>query len=151
MVLAWGAIGCSRDGFEDRTAVVKAGDERVRFQVDSCGLDGSTLFVVGRSGQGEILQAVVELEDDASTGIPEGTGFTVDVGEDTLGAFGSTAWTLRAGRGAAPGSISWSRLRGARIQIAAEAEGVDADGRPVDDPSSSPVRVEMDARCDERD
>lgn len=131
--------------------MVKAGDESVLFQVDSCGLDGSTLFVVGRSGQGEILQAVVELEDDDSSGVPEATGFTVEIGDDTLGAFGPTAWTLREGQGAAPGSISWSRLRGARIQIAAEAEGVDAEGRPVNDPSSSPVRVEVDARCDERD
>ncbi|NLD76533.1 MAG: hypothetical protein GX643_07680 [Acidimicrobiales bacterium] len=146
------SVACSRDGFEDRTAVVEAGDRTVRYQVDSCGLDGSTLFVVGRSDQGEILQAVVELADDGSTGVAAASGFTADVGADLLASFGATAWSRRGGVGDPPGSVSWSRLRGARIQIAGEAEPLDEEGRQVASGSSTPaVRVEVDARCDQRD
>lgn len=151
LLLAALAVGCSRDGFEDRTAVVTAGDRTVRFQVDSCGLDDSTLFVVGRSDADEILQAVIGLQDDGSTGDPDATGLTVEVGEDTYAAFGATSWERRDGTGAAPGSISWSRLRGARIQLSAEAEPVADDGLPLADPNADPVRVDLDARCDERD
>src|SRR5690606_38491816 len=107
-------------------------------------------FVVGRSGSGEILQAVVALGDDGATGVPDATGVTFDVGADTYAAFGPTAWSRRAGAGAVPGRISWARLRGARIQLAAGAEPVDAEGRPRTG-AADPVRFDVDARCDERD
>ena len=143
--------GCSRDDFEDRTAEVTVGEEKLRFRLDSCGLDESTLFVVGRSDEGEVLQAVVGLEGDGSTGDPRATGLTVDVGDASYAAFGESSWELRDGDGSAPGTISWSRLRGARIQISAEADPVDDQGMPLSDPGADSVRIDVDARCDERD
>lgn len=151
LVTAVGLGACSRDDFGDRTAVVSAGDRTVDFTIDSCGLDGSTLFVVGRSDAGEILQAVIALADDGASGDPAATGVTFDVGVDTYGAFGPTAWSRRAGAGAVPGHISWARLRGARIQFAGEADPVDEDGRAVTGGGAEPVRFDVDARCDERD
>ncbi len=152
-VLVAGAVGCSREQFEDRTAVVTVDGDVVNFQVDSCGLDEDTLFVVGRSKRGEVLQAVVGLEGDGATGDPAATGFTVDVGPDTYAAFGPRSWSRRSGRGEAPGSITEARLRGSRIQVTARAESVEAEGAPLaaPGPSVADVRVEMDARCDQRD
>lgn len=144
------ANACSRDGFEDRTAVVEVGDQTVHFEIDSCGLDETTLFVVGRSDAGEVLQAVVGLEDDGSTGDPAATGATVEVGPDTYAAFGSISWSLREGPGSAPGSIAWSRLRGARVQLSGDAELVDEADRPVTGADARSVPLRLDARCDER-
>jgi hypothetical protein len=143
--------GCSRDGFEDRTAVVDAGEARVRFTVDSCGLDEATVFVVGRSDRGEVLQAVVQLAEDGASGNAAATGLTVDVGSTTFAAFGETAWERRRGPGEAPGTISWARLRGARIQLAGRADAVDDDGRRLTGSEASAVDLSFDARCDERD
>lgn len=128
--------------------MVTIDDDTLRFALDSCGLDGSTLFVVGRSDAGEILQAVVGMEDDEATGQPAATGFTFEVDSLTYGAFGATAWERRNGRGEPPGEISRATMRGARIQLAGSAELV-GDGRVTGDPSSSLV-VALDARCDER-
>lgn len=144
--------GCGdRDDFADRTAVAVVGDDTVRFTVDACGLDDATLFVVGRSTEGEVVQAVVALRDDGTTGEPAGTGLTVDVGSATYAAFGEDAWALRRGQGPVPGSIDRAALRGARIQVAGVAEPVDDDGRPAGRGVTDEVAFSLDARCDERE
>jgi hypothetical protein len=63
--------GCTGGGgdVEDRTAQVKVGDRTSTYQVDSCGLDDQTVFVVGRADGGRILQGVLALEDDGTTGV----------------------------------------------------------------------------------
>lgn len=155
LVLVVAAVfpACGRDGFEDRTATVTVDDTTASFTLDACGLDGDTLFVVGRSDDGDILQAVIALDDDGETGRPEGTGLTFDTDAASFAAFGERAWELREGTGPAPGRISWAHLRGARIQVAGEAAPVDADGRTLagSGVGTAPVSFELDARCDERD
>ncbi len=143
--------GCSRDGFEDRTATVTVDDTTASFTLDACGLDDDTLFVVGRSDDGSILQAVITLDDDGETGQPEGTGATFDLDAESFAAFGERAWELREGTGPAPGRISWAHLRGARIRAAGEAAPVDDDGRALAGSGADLVPFELDARCDERD
>jgi hypothetical protein len=144
--------GCGdRTDFADRTAVAVVGDDTVRFTVDACGLDDDTLFVVGRSTEGEVVQAVVALRDDGTTGEPAGTGLTVDVGTTTYAAFGDDAWALRRGQGPVPGSIDRAARRGARIQVGGVAELVDDDGRPAGRGVNDEVAFSFDARCDERE
>lgn len=147
------AVGCGRGEFADRTAVVEVGGSRQTYQVDSCGLDGTTLYVVGRAADGAVLQAVVGLEDDLATGIPASTGVSVDADpqrtDTRIAAFGAEAWERRGATGPAPGSVSSARLRGSRIQLSAEAVAVDALDRPVT--GAEPTLLRVDARCDERD
>ena len=64
-----GLVGCGGAEFEDRTAEVSLGETSISFDLVSCGLDGSTVFLVGRGGGASILQVVMELDDDASKSI----------------------------------------------------------------------------------
>ncbi|MGN6695411.1 MAG: hypothetical protein ACTHN0_14640, partial [Aquihabitans sp.] len=77
-VLGAGLIGCSKNEFEDRTAVVRVGGAMQTYEVESCGLDEQTVFVVGRADDGAIVQGVMGLKKDDKTGIPASTGITVD-------------------------------------------------------------------------
>lgn len=148
-LLGTAAAGCSRDGFEDRTAVVEVDGSTTTYEIEACGLDGETLFVVGRSSGGSVLQAVVGLEDDGSTGVPASTGVSVSEGATDLSAFGAESWARRGEAGEAPGSISEAGLRGSRIQVEGSFATLAADGSAAVDGASLPFA--LDARCDERD
>lgn len=142
-------VGCSREpAFEDRTARVTVDGETTTFQVDGCGLDGTTVFVLGRTDDGEVLQAVVGVEADGETGVPASTGLTVTQSDPPVAAFGAEAWARRRQDGPAPGTITSARVKGARIQSAGEAQPTDIDEQPT---SAAVVPFSLDARCDERD
>lgn len=142
-------VACSRDGFEDRTATVQVDGSSTGYEVDACGLDGSTLFVVARSSGGSVLQAVVGLEDDGETGVPASTGLTVSDGDVDLAAFGAESWARRGEAGDPPGRITEARLRGSRIQVEGRVAPLDADGGVAVEGAALPFA--LDARCDERD
>lgn len=142
---------CGGDEFEDRTATVDIGGRITTFTLDACGLDESTLFVVGRSSGGDILQAVIGLEDDLATGAVESTGLTViDEGND-LAAFGPEAWDRRGGTGPPPGEITDASLRGSRLQAQGALVTIDdpAVGAPTLGIQTLPFT--FDARCDDQD
>ena len=161
--LVAGLVSCGGDDFEDRTARVTIDGRTSTFQVDSCGLDQQTVFVVGRTDGGATLQVVVGVTfPDAATNdglpadeaavpdekaVPAATGITVDVGGTVWEAFGAEAWTRRGKTGPAPGTITSARVRGARIQADGELVELDADQLPV--VQAVPVSFTLDARCDE--
>lgn len=151
VALAAGLAGCAKNEFEDRTAVVSVGGSTQTYQVDSCGLDEQTVFVVARADNGAVVQAVMGLEEDDKTGIPASTGITIDqdpARDDTrVAAFGAEAWERSGADGDSPGAITSAKLRGSRIQFAGDAVPVDADDVPVPDGGSQ--RFSLDARCDE--
>lgn len=146
--------GCSRTEFQDRTAEVTLGDTLITFDLEACGLDGTTVFLVGRGAGGSVLQMVMEVEDDGSSGVVDGTGLSVDRGSQFHEAFGPAAWKARGESGPAPGSIAWARLRGSRIQAGGTLEaGVSATSSvPADAlPDDTDVPFTVDARCDLQD
>lgn len=154
--------GCSRSRFPDRTARLTLGGTVTVFTIDSCGRDKDTLFVVGRTDGGQILQEVVGLRADRKTGIPELTGVSVTARDGSeQAAFGTRAWERRGRRDPAPGQIFSARLRGSRIQVSGAVESVSGDpGRVTtttagtttvpsgDGGASWPVAFSLDARCD---
>lgn len=144
-------VGCAQEEFVDKTAEVALGGDRRTYEVESCGLDGQTVFLVARADDGAVLQAVVGLEDDDETGIPASVGVTVDLDpqrtDTRYAAFGAEAWERRGALGPVPGSVGSARLRGSRIQVSAQAVPVDRDDRPVD--RAEPEELTVDARCDE--
>ncbi|WP_421117896.1 hypothetical protein ACE2AJ_10685 [Aquihabitans daechungensis] len=107
-------VGCAKEDFADRSAVVAIGGSRQTYEVESCGLDEQTVFVVARADDGAVLQGVMGLEDDDQTGIPASTGVTVDLdasSEDTrVAAFGAEAWERRGSTGEPPGAITSAEL-----------------------------------------
>jgi len=142
-------VGCGREpAFADRSARVTVDGETTTYHVDACGLDGETVFLVARADDGSVVQAVIGVERDGTTGVPDSTGITVTAADRSMAAFGPESWTRRGGDGEAPGSITGALVRGARIQARGEAQPVDADDRPI---AGSPVAISFDARCDERD
>lgn len=147
------AAGCAKDEFEDRTAVVAVGGSSQTYEVDACGVDGQTAFVVARADDGAIVQAVVGLEDDDETGVAASSGITVDLDGDSedsrVAAFGVESWDRRGSVGPAPGTITSAKLRGSRIQLAGEVVAVDADDVAV--PDGRADRFSLDARCDDVD
>jgi hypothetical protein len=151
VVLGGALAGCGIGEFEDRTAVVEVDRSTRTFEVDSCGLDGRTVFLVARDDDGTILQAVVGLEDDSDDGIVASTGVTIDADPDRLdtrsAAFGPEAWARRGETGAPPGRIDSARLRGSRIQFDGQLVALDAFDDPVPGAELQPFSV--DARCDE--
>ncbi len=147
-VVALVGPACSRGEFEDRTAKVTVDGRTTTYELDSCGLDEATLFVVGRASDGSVLQAVVGLEDDGATGVPAATGLSVSLDDVDLAAFGPASWARRLGDGAPPGEISSAGLRGSRIQVAGGLEPVDADGAPT--VAGARIDFTLDARCDDQ-
>jgi hypothetical protein len=149
--LAGSLGGCAKSDFEDKTAVVRIGGSSQTYQVDSCGVEDQTVFVVARADDGAIVQGVMGLEDDDKTGIPASTGITIDLdptSNDTrVAAFGAEAWERRGSTGKAPGTITSAKLRGSRIQFSGDAVPVDAQDVPV--PNGKAERFSLDARCDE--
>ncbi|MEO6628496.1 MAG: hypothetical protein ABIP03_07980 [Aquihabitans sp.] len=137
---------CTRDGFDDRTARVEMDSRTTTYTVDSCGLDGATVFVVGRAG-GSVLQAVVGVEDDKSTGVVSSTGFTFGDEGWTNAAFGAESWSRRGESGRAPGRVTSAQVNGSRILITGEFEVLDKNGTPQEPALTYPVTFE--ARCDQ--
>lgn len=140
--------GCGRNEFEDRTAKVSIGGRTTTYQLDSCGLDGSTLFVVGRSGEGAVLQAVIGL-DEEQAGVTRSSGLTVSDDDGDLAAFGPESWERRGEAGDPPGEIRLAALRGSRIQLSGRSVPVGVDGVPA--ASGTEVAFSLDARCDDQD
>lgn len=144
-----GLAGCGREpGFEDRTARVIIDGDTTTYEVDGCGLDGQTVFVLGRADDGRVLQAVVGVETDGQTGVTASTGMSVTDGKDPVSAFGAEAWARRGRDGEAPGAISSARVRGARIQASGRAQRTEPGGHPT---AAGAVAFTLDARCDQRD
>lgn len=143
---------CGRGGeFQDRTAVVALGGSSQTYQVVSCGRDGRTVFLVARAPDGAVLQGVLGLAADRTTGVPASTGLTVDLDPTTssarVAAFGAESWARREQASAPPGTITAARLRGSRIQFSGEVVPVDSRDRPL--PDATGQRFSVDARCDE--
>lgn len=141
--------GCGRDGFPDRTARVTDGARTITFQVESCGRDGRTVYVLGRTPDGQVLQAVVGVRADHRTGVVASSGLTVGDRARDRGAFGAEAWTRRGQDGPPPGRITSAAVRGARIQLAGGLVPLDATGHPA--AGSEPSAFTLDARCDQHD
>lgn len=163
-VVLLAAVGCSRDEFEDRTAQLTVGGTTSTLEIDSCGLDGTTVFIVGRSPGDVVLQAVVGVDADGETGVAASTGLTVEGGgwaneapnsavlADSLGASGAESWERRGQSGRAPGEITSAVVRGARIQVEGRLEPLDVTtGRPIatTDADARLLDFRLDARCDE--
>lgn len=143
------AVGCTEDRFEDHTAVVVVDGVTTTFTLDTCGLDDTTVFVVGRSTGGAVLQVVMGVnEDDHEEAIPDLTGISVTDGEGDRQAFGPDAWLVRDESSPAPGRIDEARVRGARIQVEGAFETSAPSGTPGDTPGS-PTPFTFDARCDQ--
>ena len=142
-----GLAGCGKSEFKDRTARVTVDGRGTQYTVDSCGLDGRTLFVVGRADDGSVLQAVLGLTKDRKKGVTASSGFSVTQGPTTLEAFGQESWGRRGKTGPAPGEITSAQLRGSRIQFGGRARYVDTDEVPT---SPESIDVSIDARCDQR-
>lgn len=153
VVLACGLAGCGKDEFADKTARVELSGRTTTFEVDSCGLDGRTAFVVGRSEGGSVLQAVIGVGADERTGVTRSTGLSVIDDNVELAGFGQESWERRGLSGSAPGTITSARIRGSRIQAAGTLVPVDADGKPTATSSAagSGTRFSLDARCDAAD
>ena len=138
--------GCGRHEFADRTAQVDLDGRVTTFDLDDCGLDGSTVYVVGQSSGGGVLQAVLGVAADESTGVPRSSGLTFGVEGQPWAAFGAESWTRRGESGPAPGTITSARLRGSRIQLAGEVVAVDDEDHPTT--PARRVPFSLDARCD---
>lgn len=149
LAVAVTSLGCSRDEFPDRSAVVEVDGRSTRFDLVSCGLDGTTAYVTGASDDGDVVQAVVGVEErDHETGVPGFTGLTVSEGAEERGAFGAGAWAARRKAGDPPGSVLAARIRGSRIQVSGRVVLLDDAGDPTGTDGSG-VPFSLDARCDE--
>lgn len=145
LTAATAVVGCSGDEFEDRTARLELHDRTVSYRLDSCGLDGETVFLVGRTDDGAVLQAVVGVEDDGTTGVPGSTGLTTTDAGIAFAAFGPESWERRGMTGPPPGEVTSAGVRGSRIRAAGTVEQVDDQERPLDEGDAP---FSLDARCD---
>ena len=143
-------VGCGRSGMANRTAVVTFDGVTHHYTLDSCGLDGTTVFVVGRGTNGDILQAVIGVKADHRTGIAASTGITAGRSGATVSAFGTESWARRQGTGRPPGHVNSAGVQGSRIQLSAAAEPVDDQGNvlSVSAARGSASPLTLDARCD---
>lgn len=142
-------VGCGGDQFKDRTARVTVGDGIRGFQVDSCGRDGATVFVVARADDGRVLQAVMGLSADRRRAVRSSTGVTVTTRDGReLSGFGAEAWQRRDRTGDPPGSIAQARLRGSRVQIEGDLQPDNGTDTLERDAEATPFTV--DARCDQQ-
>ena len=155
VVLVWSVVlavvmsaGCSRNEFDDRTAVVTVDGRATTFTVDTCGLDATTVFIVGRSSKGDVVQAVVGVEADGQSGVLASTGLTVGPDGAELAAFGAESWQRRGESGAAPGRIDSAQVRGSRIQVSGRLVQTETAAGAAPAPS---VAFSFDARCDRKD
>lgn len=140
--------GCGKDTFADKTAKVSVDGRTTTYDIDSCGLDGATAFILGRTTGGVVLQAVVGVEEDGTTGVPASSGLTLVDDDLELAAFGAESWERRGEIGLPPGSVTSARIRGSRIQAAGRLVAVDEQGRPLPASSDAGRPFTFDARCD---
>ena len=108
----------------------------------------NTVFVVGHSSKGDVVQAVVGVEADGRTGAVASTGLTVGPGGAELAAFGAESWQRRGESGAAPGRIDSAQVRGSRIQVSGRLVQTETAAGVAPAPS---VAFSFDARCDRKD
>lgn len=141
--------GCGRDGFADRTAVITTGGRSTTYTVDSCGLDGDTVFLVGRAPDRSVVQAVIASEGEGEVVALEISGLTFGTVDETWAAFGPDAWTRRQGPGSAPGGLDSGWVRGSRVQVDGTAERLDRHDRVLE--RSDDAGFTLEARCDELD
>jgi hypothetical protein len=150
------------------TARVTVDDRALTMELQSCGRDGDTVFVLAE-GDDAVLQLVVEVEgDDEGDGgegdggegdggegdderverpavRPDGVGFSL-VFEDgeAIGAFGENTADRAGVAGGATGSIDTARIDGSRIRVEVETEVLDGSNRGTGEPGG---RVTIDANC----
>lgn len=149
IIVALVLASCGKDDFPDRQAIVEVDGRSTTFQleVETCGLDGDTVFVLGHADGGAVLQAVVGVDpDDPTDAEPAASGITVSDGPIDLGAFGADAWKRRGEEGDAPGVVTDVAIRGARVQLEGEAVELDDTGQPSG--TEREARISLDARCD---
>ncbi len=152
------SAGCGKkpSGPDDRTATVRIDGRTLDFVVDSCGIDGRTVFVVGRPadptadpGQ-QIMQAAVGFADRQHQDIDlDAVAVTVDLSAtDRVGAIGPESLDRLGGTPPAPGRIESAQRRGSRITIRARAERLTMDNKGTGE-SAGPLVV--DTRCADPD
>ena len=153
-LLALAGSGCGKNpsGPDDRTASVRIDGRTRDFVIDSCGIDGRTVFVVGRPADGGdepgqiILQAVVGFADREHQEIDlDAVAVTVDLSAtERVGAIGPESLERLGGTPPAPGTIESAERRGSRITIRAEAEHLTMDN---DGTGASAGPLTVDTRC----
>ena len=157
-LLALAGSGCGKkpSGPDDRTASVRIDGRTRDFVIDSCGIDGRTVFVVGRPADGGdepgqvILQAVVGFIDREHQEIDlDAVAVTVDLSEsERIGAIGPESLERLGGTPPAPGTIESAQRRGSRITIRAEAEHLTMDNSGT---GTSAGQLIVDTRCADPD
>jgi hypothetical protein len=157
------------------TARVTVDDRTLTMELEDCGRDGETVFVLAE-GDGAVLQLVVEVEastDGDGEGDGEGSGGEGDESEgdgdaverpavrhdgvglslvfengDAIGAFGEETADRAGVRGGATGSVDSARLDGSRIRVGVETEVLDGSNRGTGERGG---RVTVDANCPDPD
>jgi hypothetical protein len=134
------------------TALVTVDDRDLTVELESCGRDGDTVFVLGE-GDGAVLQLVLEVEGDGGDGEAPivrdgGAGFSLlfDDG-DAIGAFGELTAIGAGVPGGATGSIDSTRIDGSRLRVSGDTEVLDAANRGTGEAGG---RVTIDANCPDR-
>jgi hypothetical protein len=139
------------------TALVTVDDRDLTIELESCGRDGGTVFVLGE-GDGAVLQLVLEVEgadepdlsdDDGEDGgvtvLDGGVGFSLVFEEgEAIGAFGERAAEGAGVPGGPTGSIASARIDGSRIRVSGQADVLDAANQGTGEPGG---RVSIDANC----
>ena len=164
--LAVALVGCGSDELADRTGRIELIGRTAELEIDSCGIDtdgpvvaddgvdasqraAGTVFAVGRSQSGDVVQVVLELAEDSEEGaVLAATGVSFDFDGSSFGAFGPAAWRAREGKGVAPGEITSARVRGSRIQVSGEVQRLQGEGDEVSSVVPNPMKFSFDARCD---
>jgi hypothetical protein len=151
LVVAGALTACrGPNGPSPDTAMLTVDDRDFTVELESCGRDGDTVFVLG-DGDGAVLQLVLEVEGEGAGDGEEpivrdgGVGFSLvfDDGE-AIGAFGEVAAVGAGVPGGATGSIDSTSIDGSRIRVGGDAEVLDAANRGTGEPGG---RVTIDANC----
>ena len=124
----------------------------IDFVIDSCGIDGLTVFVVGRPASSsvepgqQILQAAVGFADRKHQEIDlDAVAVTVDLSAtERVGAIGPEALERLGGTPPAPGTIDSAERRGSRITVRADAEHLTMDNTGTGESAGS---LTLDTRC----
>jgi hypothetical protein len=144
------AAGCrAPSGPATNTAEVAVGGDDHTVRLESCGRDGSTIFLLGE-GDGVVLQVAIEVEGEPGeeTAETSGVGLSVVFEEDdrAMGAFGSDAAERADIPGTPPGTVDSVRIDGSRVRISAQAEVLDGDNRGTGEAAG---QLTVDANCPE--
>lgn len=141
---AAGLTGCSTDEAPDTdTAELTVDGSASEVSLTACGLDGRTVFLVGRSSDGLVLQAVIGLDEDDEADLAA-TAVTVDRDGAISAAAGADAAPGLQLTGPAPGEIRSASLEGDRVRMTADLERVTNGRRSTGDVAGE---LRLDARC----